>query len=83
MDINAKVSAFLGRHNFSPAGYDINTVIDGLLYDMKEGLKNGTGNLDSMAAAQDMIPTWGMPPAESPKQLSLSTQVEQTSVLVW
>ena len=67
MDINAKVSAFLGRHNFSPAGYDINTVIDGLLYDMKEGLKNGTGNLDSMAAAQDMIPTWGMPPAESPK----------------
>ena len=67
MDINAKVSAFLGRHNFSPAGYDINTVIDGLLYDMKEGLKNGTGNLDSMSAAQDMIPTWGMPPAESPK----------------
>ena len=61
------VSAFLGRHGFSPAGYDINTVIDGLLYDMKEGLKNGTGNLDSMSAAQDMIPTWGMPPAESPK----------------
>ena len=26
-----KVSAFLGRHGFSPAGYDINTVIDGLL----------------------------------------------------
>lgn len=67
MSVYQTVTAFLGRHGFSASGYDVNTVIDGLLYDMTKGLDEGNGNLDSMAAAEDMIPTWGMPPAESPK----------------
>lgn len=67
MSVFEKASAFLGRHGFSAAGYDVNTVINGLLYDMKTGLAEGNGSKVPMAAAEDMIPTWGMPPAESPK----------------
>lgn len=67
MSVFQTVSAFLGRHGFSAAGYDVNSVIDGLLYDMKSSLAKGIGSLDSMAGAQDMIPTWGLPPTDSPK----------------
>ncbi|MBQ0166939.1 MAG: hexokinase [Treponema sp.] len=67
MSVYQNVTAFLNRHGFSAAGYDINTVVEGLLYDMKESLANGIGDLDSMAGAEDMIPTWGLPPKEAPK----------------
>lgn len=71
MSIKQTVSAFMARHGFSAAGYDINSVIDGLLFDMNLGLKCGTGSLDSMDAAQDMIPTWGLPPKDAPKNESV------------
>ncbi len=67
MSVYEKASAFLARHGFSAAGYDVNSVISGLLYDMKKGLAEGNGNLDSMDATEEMIPTWGLPPEESPK----------------
>lgn len=67
MSVYQNVTAFLNRHGFSAAGYDVNTVTDGLLYDMRESLAHGTGNLDSMAGSEDMIPTWGLPPEKAPE----------------
>lgn len=67
MSVHSTVTAFLGRHGFSAAGYDVNTVISSLLYDMEKGLEVGPGKLDSMDATEPMIATWGLPPEESPK----------------
>ena len=67
MSVHSTVNAFLGRHGFSASGYNVNTVIDSLLYDMEKGLDVGPGNLDSMDATEPMICTWGLPPEESPK----------------
>lgn len=67
MSVYQNVSAFLNRHGFSAKGYDVNTVVESLLYDMKESLAHGAGDLATMAGSEDMIPTWGLPPAESPK----------------
>ncbi|MBP5329549.1 MAG: hexokinase [Spirochaetaceae bacterium] len=71
MKTHEKVTAFLGKHGFLPSSYNINSVIDGLLYDMKKGLSAENSGGKNMAASQDMIPTWGMPPAESPKNKSV------------
>ncbi len=71
MSVYENVTAFLGRHGFSVAAYDVNTTINGLLYDMKAGLEKGNECNCSMAAAEDMIPTWGLPPKESPKNESV------------
>lgn len=71
MNIQETVSAFLGRHGFPVGGPDVNSVIDGILYDMKKGLACGTGSMDSMDSSEDMIPTWNMPPKESPKNKSV------------
>lgn len=70
MSVFQEVTAFLNRHGFSASGYDVNTVIDGLLYDMEKGLSEGVSN-GPMGASQDMIPTWGLPPAEAPKNQSV------------
>lgn len=67
MEIIKIVNAFMSRHGFSVNGPDINSVIDGFLWDMEKGLAVGNGNLDSMDATEDMIPTFSMPPKESPK----------------
>ena len=67
MSVFQEVTAFLGRHGFSASGYDVNTVIEGLLFDMQKGLDEGIGDNGAMGASQDMIPTWGLPPAEAPK----------------
>ena len=67
MSVHSTVNAFLGRHGFSAKAYDVNTVIDSLLYDMEKGLDVGPGNLDSMDATEPMIATWGLPPESSPK----------------
>lgn len=67
MSVYRKVSAFLNRHGFSAAGYDVNTLIESLLYDMEKGLSEGAGKIDSMDGAQYMIPTWGLPPESAPK----------------
>ncbi len=71
MNAYEKVSAFLGHHGFPVGGIDINAVIDGLLYDMRKGLSEGTGEPCSMDGAQDMIPTWSLPPKETPKNTSV------------
>ena len=71
MSVYENVTAFLGRHGFSVAAYDVNTTINGLLYDMKAGLEKGNECSCPMAAAEDMIPTWGLPPKESPKNESV------------
>lgn len=70
MSVYQNVSAFLGRNGFPVGGPDINSVIDGLLYDMQLGLDVGTGE-GPMEARQPMIPTWGMPPADAPKNTSV------------
>ena len=67
MSVYQNVAAFLNRHGFSAAGYDVNTVVESLIYDMNKSLAEGTGNADSMAGSQDMIPTWGLPPEDAPK----------------
>ena len=66
MGVFQEVTAFLNRHGFSASGYDVNTLIEGLLFDMQKGLDEGISN-GVMGASQDMIPTWGLPPAEAPK----------------
>ncbi len=71
MSVYQTASAFLGRHGFAASAYDVNTVIEGLLYDMQKGLDEGTGDLTTMAAAEDMIPTWGLPPESAPKNTSV------------
>lgn len=70
MSVYQNVAAFLGRNGFPVGGPDINAVIDGLLYDMQLGLDSGTGD-GPMDARQPMIPTWGMPPKEAPKNTSV------------
>ena len=67
MSVFQEVTAFLNRHGFSASGYDVNTLIDGLLFDMQKGLDEGIGDNGLMGASQDMIPTWGLPPEEAPK----------------
>ena len=67
MSVHSTVNAFLNRHGFSAKGYDVNTVIDSLLYDMQKGLDVGPGVLDSMDPSEPMIATWGLPPESSPK----------------
>lgn len=67
MSVYQSAAAFLSRHGFSAAGYDVNTVTEALLYDMKASLAYGNGDIDSMAGSEDMIPTWGLPPSEAPK----------------
>ena len=67
MSVHSTVNAFLNRHGFSAKGYDVNTVIDSLLYDMEKGLDVGPGVLDSMDPSEPMIATWGLPPESSPK----------------
>ena len=71
MSVYENVTAFLGRHGFSAAAYDVNTTIDGLLYDMKAGLAEGNCSGNAMSATEDMIPTWGLPPEESVKNESV------------
>lgn len=66
MTIVQTVNAFLGRHGFAYGGPDINTIIDGLLWDMQKGLNDGIGSKDTMEATEDMIPTWSLPPSSSP-----------------
>lgn len=68
MSVFQEVTAFLGRHGFSASAYDVNTVIEGLLFDMQKGLDVGIIDNSAMGASQDMIPTWGLPPAEAPKK---------------
>ena len=43
MTIVQTVNAFLGRHGFAYGGPDINTIIDGLLWDMQQGLDKEIG----------------------------------------
>lgn len=66
MTIVQTVNAFLGRHGFAYGGPDINTIVDGLLWDMQQGLDKGAGSFTAMEATQDMIPTWGLPPSSIP-----------------
>ena len=77
MSVHSTVNAFLGRHGFSAKAYDVNTVIDSLLYDMEKGLDVGPGNLDSMDATEPMICTWGLPPEESPKNKTVIQLFEE------
>ncbi len=67
MNVYQNVTAFLNRHGFAAAGYDVNTVVESLLYDMEMSLTYGAGDLTTMAGSQDMIPTWGLPPSEAPE----------------
>lgn len=70
MTVYQTVSAFLGRHGFNAHCPNVNAVIEGLLFDMEQGLEvgPGTGNMDS---SQEMIPTWSNPPSQSPKNTSV------------
>ncbi|MCI5523717.1 MAG: hexokinase [Treponema sp.] len=52
--MNNLAAAFLGRHNFS-IHQDINSVVDGILFDMNEGLSK-------RKSGQDMILTYANPP---------------------
>lgn len=55
--MNTKVAAFLLRHNFN-YNFDVKTVAEGLLSDMREGLRSpGKGTAD-----EDMIRTFCLPP---------------------
>jgi len=60
------VNAFLGRHNFSVGGPDVNSVINTMLYDMEEGLVRDPSNPPEQGPALDMIPTWAAPPKSAP-----------------
>ncbi len=60
------VNAFLGRHNFSVGGPDVNSVINTMLYDMEEGLLRDPSNPPGQGPALDMIPTWATPPTSAP-----------------
>ncbi|MGL4981427.1 MAG: hexokinase [Treponemataceae bacterium] len=75
MKTNTIVPAFLLKHNFPVKGPDINAVIDALLFDMQAGLDsevNATAtNINAMSASEPMIPTWGLPPQEEPKNKSV------------
>lgn len=70
MNIRHSVAAFLGRHNFDTRGPAVNTVIDSLLYDMEEGLKQDPTLPPNAGPALDMIPTWIVPPELPPKNAS-------------
>jgi hexokinase len=61
------VTAFLGRHDFSVGGPDVNAAIHTLMYDMEEGLVRDPSNPPGQGPALDMIPTWAVPPESSPK----------------
>ena len=71
MDIRHSVEAFLGRHNFDSRGPAVNTIIDTLLYDMEEGLKQDPLMPPGGGPALDMIPTWLFPPSQPPKNKSV------------
>ena len=71
MDIRHSVEAFLGRHNFDSRGPAVNTIIDTLLYDMEEGLKQDPLMPPGSGPALDMIPTWLLPPSQPPKNKSV------------
>lgn len=64
MTLAQKVNAFLGKNGFSMGGPNINTIIEGLLFDMHKGLEQERSETDPLFAAQDMIPTFTMPPTE-------------------
>ncbi len=61
--MNQCIASFLTRHNFS-VRQDINSVIDGLLYDMNEGLSG-------RKACQDMIRTYTNPPESKARNKSV------------
>ncbi|TAH55676.1 MAG: hexokinase [Treponema sp.] len=65
------VNAFLGRHNFMASGADVNTVINTILYDIEEGLLKDPLTPPEQGPSLDMIPTWAVPPASSPKSKSV------------
>ena len=71
MDIRHTVAAFFGRHNFDAEGPALNTIIDTLLYDMEEGLKQNPSVPVGTGPALDMIPTWLMPPQQPPKNTTV------------
>ena len=71
MDIRHAVAAFFGRHNFDAEGPAVNTIIDTLLYDMEEGLKQNPSVPTGTGPALDMIPTWLMPPQQPPKNTAV------------
>ena len=52
--MNNSAAAFLEKHNF-PLNFDMNPIVDSLLYDMHEGLSG-------RKAGQDMIRTFCVPP---------------------
>lgn len=52
--MNNSAAVFLGKHNF-PLNFDMNPIVDSLLFDMNEGLSG-------RKAGQDMIRTFCVPP---------------------
>jgi hexokinase len=72
MDIQQKVAAFLGYYGFDAGGISVNGLIDSLLYDMETGLSEDAAKTPgALTAAQDMIPTWALPPASPPQNTSV------------
>jgi len=65
------VNAFLGRNNFPSCGPDVNSVINTMLFDIEEGLVRNPSNPPAAGPSLDMIPTWTVPPASSPKNSSV------------
>jgi len=65
MTVNEKVTAFLARYGYMTGGPDIDSVIDGLLYDMQRSLDRECGS-SSVDGSEPMIPTWTNPPSGTP-----------------
>jgi len=69
-NVTNTVSAFLGRHGMNAHSPNVNSLIDGLLYDMQKGLDDGVG-LQPMDSSQAMIPTWKNLSSKIPKNKSV------------
>jgi hexokinase len=64
MNIHYAAASFLGKHGYDFGGLDVGSLTDALLHDMEQGLAG-------FSASQDMIPTWTVPPASRPKNMSV------------
>ncbi|GMO12637.1 MAG: hexokinase [Treponemataceae bacterium] len=72
MAITTVLNAFLSKYDFVSDGIGINGIIEGLLFDMEQALLPADARLTgTLEAREDMIPTWSMPPKESPKNTSV------------
>ena len=72
MDTHQAVAAFLGAYGFDSGGISVNGLIDSLLYDMNRGLAEEAQKIPTaLSPAEDMIPTWALPPASAPKNTTV------------